>query len=75
MRTFISLLPLVSSVYVVAEARRIPFIARPVSPTSSTGLSRRVFGLSPLNDETDTGYFTNITIGGEIVEVQIDTGR
>jgi hypothetical protein len=38
-------------------------------------LERRLLGASPLRDDSDTGYFTNITLGGVVVEVEIDTGR
>jgi hypothetical protein len=60
------------STSVPALGKRVDFVGRPKT-TSSIG--RRAFGASALNDESDTSYYTNITLGGIQVEVQIDTGR
>lgn len=67
-------LVLVSSLlWVPVYGSYIHIVGRPVA--STLGPKRRGTGQASFRDDHDLSYFTNITLGGVQVEVNVDTGR
>jgi hypothetical protein len=77
MLSFLFVLTALSFLHDTALAARVSIEGRP-SPGAAGRLSakfdRRVVG-SGLSDRNDLSYYTNVTIGGVVVEANIDTGR
>jgi hypothetical protein len=57
-----------------SAAKVVPITGR-VRTGQSQKLSRRIIGSAALSDDQDVQYLTNITLGGQSVQVSIDTGR
>jgi hypothetical protein len=63
------------STCVPTYGKQVDLIGRPKTPKTPQNNGRREMGPSPLRDGRDIIYYTNVTLGGIQVEVQIDTGR